>query len=179
MDSLEERVRRIVMAGIGAVADAAAKSKNAVSKLADEEKIRTLATKGEETLDSVKAFGSEAAERIRKSLSDAEIAHTVKAKADSIRSLARDVHNLSLEERKIFEDLLVGFDRGEELAEDGSLQSEEEFSFGKTAPSPSADLNGDHPPPFSPTAPDDDDNTNKIKTNDVNDHIPQSVPPDY
>ncbi len=31
----------------------------------------------------------------------------------------------------------------------------------------------------SPTAPDDENNTNKLKSVDMNDHIPQSVPPEY
>ncbi len=179
MDSLEDRIRRLVMAGIGAVADTVEKSKESVSRFADEQHIRDLASKGEETVESVRALGSEAIGRIRKSLSEADIACAAKASADRIRDLASAVHALPAVERQVFDEYLGHLDRGEELREDGSLRSEEEFRFGKMQPSADADRDGDAHAPLSPTAPDDDSNINKIRADDVNDHIPQSVPPDF
>lgn len=177
-ESLEDKLLRIVKAGVGMVAETVEKSKEAISGFASKENVQNLASKGEQTLEQVKSFGTDAFERVKKTWTDADIMGMVKSKSEKLRKLAQEVHALPAEERGAFNDLLDRMDAAGP-AEDGSLHSDEPFEFGRTQPSEYAEFAESAPDNHSPTAPDDEANTAKIETNDVNDHIPQNVPPEY
>lgn len=177
-ESLEEKLLRIVKTGIGMAADAVEKSRDAISEFASKENMQNLADRGEEALEQVRSFSAGAIEKVKKTLSDADILGMVKSKSEKLRRLAQDVHNLPRAEREAFDELLRSMDESGP-AENGSLQSDEPFEFGRREPSEHTEFDEGAPDSPSPTAPDDEKNTAKIKANDVNEHLRQNVPPEY
>lgn len=177
-ESLEDKLLRIVKAGIGMAAEAVEKSKEAISGFASKENVQNLANRGEQTLEQVKHFSSGAIEKVKKTLTDADIMGMVKSKSEKLRKLAQEVHGLSEGEREVFNDLLSRMD-SETPQEDGSLQSDESFEFGRTEPSERTDFADTAPDHPKPAATEDEANTVKIEANDVNEHIQQNVPPEY
>lgn len=176
-ENFDEKLKKIAMAGIGAVTNAVEKSKEAIESFATKENIEHLAEKGEDALKQVQTFGEETARKVKDAWEDSGIASAFKDKPNP-QKLAELVHALPDELREAFKAALHKLDEAEPL-EDGSLQSEEAFEYGKTVPSPSVQEAVHGAQPTSVVDPDDTRNTNKMQINDVNDHIPQSVPPQY
>ena len=177
-ESLEDKLLRIVKAGIGVVAETVEKSKEAIADFASKENVHNLANKGEHTLEQVKTFSSDAIEKVKKTWTDADIMGMVKSKSEKLRKLAQEVHALPEGEREAFNELLDRMDAACPV-EDGSLHSDEPFEFGRTQPSEYAEFAETAPDNPSPTGPHDEAKTAKIETNDVNEHIPQNEPPEY
>ena len=110
-ENFEDKILRIIKAGIGAVAETVEKSKDAISDFASKENVHNLANKGEQTLEQVKTFGAGAIEKVKKTWSEADIMGMVKSKSEKLRKLAQEVHELPDAEREAFNDLLAHMDK--------------------------------------------------------------------
>ena len=64
-ENFEDKILRIIKAGIGAVAETVEKSKDAISDFASKENVENHANKGEQTLGNVKTFGLGQIENVR------------------------------------------------------------------------------------------------------------------
>lgn len=177
-EGLDQKLKQLAKAGLGVVSSAIEKTGEAISSLVKEENIDKMASKGEETFAQVKAFGTSAVDKVKRAWDDSAAAARDEEKIGMLQQLAKAVHELSNEDRETFTALLKKLDDGNP-PEDGSIQSEEEFSFGKTEPSEFVEEIAEAADSTAPVKPDDEENINKIKANDVNDHIPQSVPREY
>lgn len=177
-ENLDHKLEKIAKAGIGAVGSAVEKSKEALSDFVSKENLDQLADKGEDVIKQVQSFGEAAAKKVKDAWDSTGIAEFLKGKGPSVEKLAELVHSLPDEMRSAFQAALDKLDEGEPI-EDGSLQSDEAFEYGKTVPSASVQEAVHEAQPTAAVDPDDARNTNKMQINDVNDHIPQSVPPDY
>lgn len=232
-EGFDDKLKRVVLAGVGAVANLVEKSKEAISEFADRDSVSEMASKGEETVEKVKTaggavvekakevggtalekvkevggaavekvkevggsavekvkevggnavekvkeVGGDTIEKVKQKWDESDLKNSVSNRTDKLNKMARSVHDLDAEEREVYRQLLDRMDSG--LDEDGNLlQSDEEFEFGKTTPSDDAVVKSHGTKDATPVTPDDENNLNKIKANDVNDHIPQSVPPEY
>ena len=177
-ESFEQKLKEIVKASVGAIATAVEKSKEAITEFVSKENMQHLSEKGEQALKQVQSLGEDAAKKVKDVWEDSGIAASLTQKPMSPDALAQLVSALNDEQREAFRQALAKHDEAQP-AEDGSLQSDESFEYGKTVPSPSVQEEVAAAQPTRVVDPDDTRNTNKMQINDVNDHIPQSVPPNY
>lgn len=177
-EGMDQKLKQLAKAGLGVVSSAIEKTGEAISSLVKEENIDKMAAKGEEAFQQVKAFGASTVDKVKRAWDESAAAAKDEEKTAKLQRLARAVHDLPQEDREVFAELLRKLDEGYP-PEDGSIQSDEDFSFGKTEPSDSVEELAREADSTAPVKPDDEENINKIKANDVNDHIPQSVPREY
>ncbi len=122
MADLEQKLKKLMMAGLGAVQKAADKSLEVAETLAEKGKevVDDLAETGEKTYDTLKESGAQAVDKVRKTLDESEINFTVRKKADKLRNLAADYAALSEEERELVKELYRDIEKQKEpLAEEG------------------------------------------------------------
>lgn len=115
MDDLELKLKKLIMAGLGAVQKAADKGKEVAETLAEKGKdvMDNLAETGEKTYQSLKESGTEAVDKVRKALDENEINFTVRKKADKLRHMAAEYAQLEPEERRLVDELYTAMQREE------------------------------------------------------------------
>lgn len=128
MEQWEDRVRRIVMAGIGAIAGTVEKSRDAIVKFAGSEQARNLADKGEKAVQSVVDAGEKAFEKVKGAISEADLKERVRRETQRLKSLAAQLHGLSDEQREVVDAMV------QDLRDKGGPEQ---------APRPEADVRGD------------------------------------
>jgi polyhydroxyalkanoate synthesis regulator phasin len=135
------------------------------------EGLRTMAGQSKEAIG--KALDSESFGKFTDDLS-----RGLKAGREEIERLVRRVRELETDEDADADDDIDGIDESKI-----SEPKDGEIVYMSNRPPKNADDKVDYEPTEesagSPTAPDDENNTNKLKSVDMNDHIPQSVPPEY
>ena len=199
MDKLDEKLRNIVLAGIGAVVKTVEKSRDAIAELASSPGTKALADKGEKAVQSAVDAGAQAVmifDSWGGVLADGAFQRARKEK-DRLKSLARQVHELSKEQGEVFEELLRQLREKPPEMSFGPIEGKDPVSeealgppgvSGLTdIPEPDSKLDpatagkARHKPlgTFSPTAPDDDQNIRRLQTNVMNEHLKQNVPPDF
>lgn len=150
---------------------AAAEAKNALAEAI--EGLRTMAQQSKEAISS--AVDSQ---RFRELTDD--LNRGIKAGKEEIEKLIRRVRELEADEDADTDD-----DDDEDNIDESIISEprDGEIVYMSNRPPKNADEKVDYEPTdddaASPTAPDDENNTNKLKSGDINDHIPQSVPPEY
>jgi polyhydroxyalkanoate synthesis regulator phasin len=188
MASLDKEVRKIIMAGIGAISDTVEKSKDAIENFVQSEGVRNMAEKGEVVFHSAVDVGKKAVDRVKKTFTEDEIKEKVRQEKERLTRLAREIRQLNPAERDILDRLVKdgeeAFYTGEEgIGKPGVHDSPHDYEVDPNTYRPKAEVpykeSQDHPHRPTPTAPDDEINTNKVKSNNMNDHIPQNVPPRY
>lgn len=197
MDQLDDKIRKIVMTGIGAIVETVEKSKDAIVEFAGSDQVKALADKGEKAVQSAIDQGGKAVKKVKEALSEAEVKDRIKKEKDRLNSLARQVSELSQEQLEVFETLLKQIKEKPPETSFGPLEgkhAESEEALGKPGVSESQfDPEGDdlqNPnlgekakrdplKVFSPTAPDDDQNVRRQQANTMNEHLKQNVPPDF
>lgn len=175
---LDQKLKKLAMAGLGAVTNAVEKSRDVIADLSSKESIQNFADRGEEALEQVKAFGADTVQKVKQAWDSSELAASLKEKPENLHRLAQLVHELPEDDRKAFHQMLEDLDNAQPV-EDGSLHSDEAFEYGKTEPSERVQEAAEVAEKTSLVTPNDEDNINRIRTDDVNDHIPQSVPREY
>ncbi len=197
MDKLDEKLRNIVLAGIGAVVKTVEKSRDAIAELAASPETKALADKGEKAVQSAVDAGAQAVKKVRDAISEAELNERVRKEKDRLKSLARQVHELSKEQGEVFEELLRQLREKPPEMSFGPIEGKDPVSEEALGPpgvsgltdipvpdsklDPATAEKARHKPlgTFSPTAPDDDQNIRRLQTNVMNEHLKQNVPPDF
>lgn len=113
MDDLEMKLKKLMMAGLGAVQRAADKGKEVAGTIAEKGKdvIDDLAEAGEKTYHSLKETGADAVDKVRKALDENEINFNVRKKADKLRNLAQEYADLDPQERALVNELYATMQR--------------------------------------------------------------------
>ena len=101
MEDLEQKLRKIMMAGLGAVQKAADVSKDVIENLAES---------GEKTYEQLKTSGAEAVQKVRQVLDENEFNLSIRKKADKLKNLAQDYTDLTPQERNLVEELFRGLE---------------------------------------------------------------------
>ena len=149
----------------------AAEAKNALAEAI--EGLRTMAQQSKDAISS--AVDSQSFREFTDDLN-----RGIKAGKEEIEKLIRRVRELEADE-----DADSDNDDDEDGIDESKISEprEGEIVYMSNRPPKNADEKVDYEPTEesagSPTAPDDENNTNKLKSGDMNDHIPQSVPPEY
>ena len=183
MDHLEEKLKNIVLSGIGAIANTVEKSKDAIVDFVSSDKGKSLADKGGEVVQSAVDAGTKAVQKVKDMISEAELNDRIKKEKERLKALAKQVHELSAEQKEVF-DAYLGklkespWDKSYGPDEGKDPQSEE--AIGKPGVNdeeffPRADSHKDK----SPIAPDDEQNVKRMQTNTMNEHLKQNVPYDF
>ncbi len=185
---LDKEIRKIIMAGLGAITDTVEKSKDAIENFVQSDGVKNMAEKGEDLFQSAVDMGKKAVDKVKKTFTEDEIEEKVREKKERLTRLAREVRQLSAAERAIFNRLVddgeEAFYTGEEgIGKPGVQDSPYDLEVNSNTYRPKAEIpyeaTQDNPDRPTPTAPDDDLNTSKVKSNNMNEHIPQNVPPRY
>ncbi|NLG56861.1 MAG: hypothetical protein GX540_00460 [Clostridiales bacterium] len=188
MAGLDKEIRKIIMAGLGAITDTVEKSKDAIENFVQSDGVKNMAEKGEDLFQSAVDMGKKAVDKVKKTFTEDEIEEKVREKKERLTRLAREVRQLSAAERAIFNRLVddgeEAFYTGEEgIGKPGVQDSPYDLEVNSNTYRPKAEIpyeaTQDNPDRPTPTAPDDDLNTSKVKSNNMNEHIPQNVPPRY
>ncbi len=185
---LDKEIRKIIMAGLGAITDTVEKSKDAIENFVQSDGVKNMAEKGEDLFQSAVDMGKKAVDKVKKTFTEDEIEEKVREKKERLTRLAREVRQLSAAERAIFNRLVddgeEAFYTGEEgIGKPGVQDSPYDLEVNSNTYRPKAEIpyeaTQDNPDRPTPTAPDDDLNTSKVKSSNMNEHIPQNVPPRY
>lgn len=205
---LDDKIKHIAMAGVGVIVDAVEKTVEAVSNFAKSEKTKEWAQKGEEAVHQVAEAGSQAFQKVKSAITDADAKEKANRQLAQLTDLANKVSSLSQEDREIFRDILRKMDNKTSFRNilDHEPAVDPEDPMGKDPGSEEAIGNPEvqeveHIQPVdkstynpeerelhqfkdplahtSPTAPDDDHNTKRAQTNQMNKHLNQNVPPDF
>jgi polyhydroxyalkanoate synthesis regulator phasin len=140
-----------------------------------------------EAIESLRTMVGQSKEAISKALDSEsfgkftdDLSRSLKAGKEEIERLVRRVRELETEEDADAKD----DDDADGIDESQISEPKDgEIVYMSNRPPKNADDKVDYEPTEesagSPTAPDDENNTNKLKSVDMNDHIPQSVPPEY
>ena len=188
MAGLDKEIRKIIMASIGAITETVEKSKDAIENFVQSEGVKNMAEKGEGVFHSAVDMGRKAVDKVKQTFTEDEIEEKVRQEKERLTRLAREVRQLNAAEREIFnrlvEDGEEAFYTGEEgIGKPGVHDSPRDFQVDPNTYRPKAEVpyeeTIDDPDRPTPTAPDDDMNTSKVKSNNMNNHSPQNVPPRY
>ena len=197
MDQLEEKLRKIVLAGIGAIASTVEKSKDALVEFAGSDQAKSLADKGEKMVQSAIDAGSQAYKRVKDALSESEVKERVRKEKERLKGLAQQVRDLSEDQREVFDAMLAELKNKKAETSYGPAEGKHppsEDALGKPGVTESDfDLPHDNIrdpnllgksrkvpfDPVTPTAPDDEHNSKRVQTNTMNEHLKQNVPPDF
>ncbi|HHT07619.1 MAG: hypothetical protein ACOYI6_07885 [Christensenellales bacterium] len=190
MDHIEEKLKNIVLAGIGVIANTVEKSKDAIVDFVSSDSGKSLAQKGEQVVQSAVDAGSKAYQKVKDALSEAELRDRMKAEKERLKSLAKQVHALSDDEKEVFESYLNKYQTEPEPTSFGPEEGKDpksEEALGKPGVTESAfdPPEGSQPSkkssqqPLTPTAPDDEENVKRMQTNTMNEHLKQNVPYDF
>lgn len=183
--SLDKEIRKIIMAGLGAISNTVEKSKDAIEEFVHSDGVKNMAEKGEDVFHSAVELGRKAVDKVKDTFTEAEIEQKVREEKERLIRLAREIRQLGAEERKLLDRLVdegegTAFTGEEGIGQPGVTDSPYDLEINPQTYRPVSvdpyDLSPDHP---SPTSPDDDANTAKVKTKHMNKHIPQNVPPEY
>lgn len=110
---LDEKIKNIAMAGIGAVVDIVEKSRDVLAEFANSDKAKEWAQKGEEAVHSVAEAGTQALQKVKNALSEAELKNKADKQMIYLKELAQKVSRLGKEEREMFQNLLHQYDTKE------------------------------------------------------------------
>lgn len=197
MDNFDEKLKQIVLAGIGAIANTVEQTRDAIVQFSGSQQAKDLAKKGEEAVQSAVDAGSQAIKKVKDAFSEAEQAEQAKKEAERLKKLARDLHGLSPDHRAQVDALLAKlsedpYESSFGPAEGKDPQSEEALGppgvsglgkvpFPDSKQDPATDQKSRKDPlgTYSATAPDDDHNVRRIQTDAMNEHLKQNVPPDF
>ena len=197
MDQLEEKLRKIVLASIGAIASTVEKSKDAIVEFAGSDQAKNLADKGEKMVQSAIDAGSQAFKRVKDALSEADVKERVRKEKERLKSLAQQVRDLSEDQREVFDTLLkelkekkteTSFGPAEgkhppsedALGKPGVTESDFDLPHDSIGDPNLAEKSRRAPlDPVTPTSPDDEHNAKRVQTNTMNEHLKQNVPPDF
>lgn len=186
MDHLEEKLKNIVLAGIGAIVHTVEKSRDAIVNFAGSEQGKELAEKGEKAVQGVVDAGTQAFHKVKEALSEVELKERMHKEKERLGSLARQLNELSPEQLEVLETLRVELREKPPEASFGPAEGKDpasEAAIGK----PGVTESGFVPPhgedgkgrAFTPTAPDDEQNVRQLQTNEMNEHLKQNTPPDF
>ena len=106
MDNFEEKIKKIVMTGVGAVVDTAEKAKDAIVGFAKSDQAKDLAHKGEKAVQSALDAGNKAFEKVKEIITDAELKERVAREKERLTSLAKQVGELTEQQLEVFNELL-------------------------------------------------------------------------
>lgn len=173
MASLDKEIRKIIMAGLGAISNTVEKSKDAIEDFVQSDGVKNMAEKGEGVFQSAVELGKKAVDKVKDTFTEDEIEQKVREERERLMRLAREVRGLSADERKILNKLVdegegARFSGDEGIGQPGVKDSPHDLDADPSSPNSA-----------SPTAPDDDLNTAKVQTLHMNEHIQQNVPPEY
>lgn len=183
MDHLEEKLKNIVLSGIGAIANTVEKSKDAIVEFVSSDKGKSLADKGEEVVQSAVDAGTKAVQKVKDAISEAELNDRIKKEKDRLKNLAKQVHELSSDQKEVFDAYLQRLADKPVEQSFGPVEGKDpksEEAIGKPGVNdeeffPRADSHKDK----SPIAPDDEQNVKRMQTNTMNEHLKQNVPYDF
>ncbi|NLW20402.1 MAG: hypothetical protein GXY84_03405 [Clostridiales bacterium] len=183
MDQLDDKLRNIVLAGIGAVVQTVEKSRDAIADFAKSAEAKSLADKGEKAVQSAVDAGAQALKKVKDAITEAELNDRVRKEKDRLKNLARQVHELSAEQTEVFDELLRRLREKPPEMSFGPIEGKDppsEEALGPPGVSGAAQVpQNDGKKPYSPTSPDDEYNVRRIQTNVMNEHLKQNVPPDF
>lgn len=195
MDNLDDKLRKIVMAGIGAIAETVEKSRDAIAGFAGSDQAKALADKGEKAVQSVVDAGSQAFKKVKSALTEAEVNERVRKEKERLKGLAAQVRDLTEDQLEVFEDFLkqlrkepersYGPKEGKDPASEDALGKAEvqESDFDPPLDDPRNPYDGKVKKgpldPVTPTSPDDEHNIKRMQANTMNEHLKQNVPPDF
>lgn len=197
MENLDEKLKRIVMAGIGGIISSVEKSRDAIIGFAESELAQELAQKGEKAVETAVQAGGRAVKTAVDALKDIGKQDAQSGRKAHLALIARQVHGLSEDERAAVHAMVAEMDRAEAEAEKkaadetygedehigkpGVTDSEYDLDIRRPGENGGQTVNTGNDPLSSatPTAPDDDLNVKRSQTNNMNEHLKQSVPPDF
>lgn len=184
MDNLEDKIKKIVLTGVGAIVDTAEKTKDAIAGFVKSEQAQELADKGEKAVQSALDAGNQAFKKVKELITEADLKERVRKEKERLSNLAKEVGELSAQQLEVFKHFLNEHKKKsaeEKLKQEGKdPQSEEALGDPEVKEKDSVpDPTPKSKEPFTPTAPDDDLNMGNLQTNAMNEHLKQNVPPDF
>lgn len=106
MDNLEEKIKKIVMTGVGVVVDTAEKTKDAIVGFVNSDQAKELADKGEKAVQSALDAGNKAFTKVKEMFTEAELKERVAREKERLTSLAKQVGALTEQQLEVFNELL-------------------------------------------------------------------------
>ncbi len=179
MSGIEQEIRKIIMAGLGAISSTVEKSKDAIEEFVHSDGVKNMAQKGEGVFQSAVELGKKAVDKVKDTFTEDEIEEKVREEKERLLKLAREVRKMSKEERKLLYRLIEEGEKPVFTGEEGiGMPGVHDSPFDPNADEDSyrPGTEGRRP---SPTSPDDEINTAKAQTKFMNEHIQQNVPPEY
>lgn len=187
MENFDEKLKKIVTTGIGAVVSGVEKSRDAILEFAESDLAKDLSRKGEEVVRAAVETGSGIVKKVRDAVKEEDGKGKERRDIARLTDLAYVIHGLRPEQRAEVHRMVGELDEikakgeaktGEDeispedaIGRDGVQESDFDLEAGQPADEP---LTG-----ASPTAPDDDLNVKRSQTNNMNGHLKQNVPPDF
>ncbi|NLX83177.1 MAG: DUF810 domain-containing protein [Clostridiales bacterium] len=186
MDHIEEKLKNIVLAGIGAIANTVEKSKDAIVDFVSSDSGKSLADKGEQVVQSAVDAGNKAYQKVKDALSETELRNRMNTEKERLKALAKQVHALTDDEREVFTTYLKKYQTEPAPVSFGPEEGKDpksEEALGKPGVSDTVfgqpqDKKSSNQP-LSPTSPDDEGNVKRMQTNTMNEHLKQNVPYDF
>lgn len=106
MDNLEEKIKKIVMTGVGVVVNTAEKTKDAIVGFVKSDQAKELADKGEKAVQSALDAGNKAFTKVKEMFTEAELKERVAREKERLTSLAKQVGELTEQQLEVFNELL-------------------------------------------------------------------------
>ncbi|HSK69952.1 MAG TPA: hypothetical protein VLA21_11885 [Candidatus Limnocylindria bacterium] len=197
MESFDEKLKRIVNASIGAITSAVEKSRDAIIEFAESEKVKEFSEKGEQVLGKVFDAGASAVDRVKGFAQNIDARDEESRRKARLVDLAYRMQALTPEERQEVGRLVNDLEENMAKSERESSQTPEAPEGGigqygvKESPfdlkarqvnehhGEEATISTDPLAHTSPTYPEDELNSKRQQTNNMNDHLNQGVPPDH
>jgi hypothetical protein len=197
MESFDDKLKRIVNASIGAITSAVEKSRDAIMDFAESERMKELSHKGEEVLAKVFDAGASAVDRVKGFAQNFDVKDEESRRKARLVDIAYKMQALTPEERQEVGRLVNDLDENTRKSQEETEKTPEapeggigEFGVKESAFDINARQVSDHPgeqasistDPLShtsPTYPEDELNSKRQQTNNMNEHLNQDVPPDH
>ncbi len=89
MSGIEQEIRKIIMAGLGAISSTVEKSKDAIEEFVHSDGVKNMAQKGEGVFQSAVELGKKAVDKVKDTFTEDEIEEKVREEKERLLKLAR------------------------------------------------------------------------------------------
>jgi polyhydroxyalkanoate synthesis regulator phasin len=107
MAGLDKEIRKIIMAGLGAIGTTVEKSKDAIEEFVRSDGVKNMAEKGENLFQSAVELGKKAVDKVKDTFTEDEIEQKVREEREKLTRLAREIRGLNKDELKILNKLVA------------------------------------------------------------------------
>lgn len=128
MAGLDKEIRKIIMAGLGAIGTTVEKSKDAIEEFVRSDGVKNMAEKGENLFQSAVELGKKAVDKVKDTFTEDEIEQKVREEREKLTRLAREIRGLNKDELKILNKLVAEGDEAMFTEDESAKQPGHEAS---------------------------------------------------